>query len=402
MIHDEPRMRIAIVGSGPSGCYSAQALRRVYPTAEICVFDALKTPYGLIRYGVAADHQGTKAIVRQFARQFEREDVRFFGGIEVGTHVSLDQLRAAFDIVVLAHGLHSDTPLETPGARDGSVYGAGRITRLLNGHPEESGPSPTLGASLAIIGHGNVAMDLGRLLLKRGEDFTGTDIDDEAHHALSCRLDTIHLIGRSAPDEAKFDIKMASEILDLPGVTHSYHGIGEDDGGPNSPRRELFSAAPRDVDRPRAHVHWWFRTSPVSVEREGTRIALALRTGEVQKSTIDVDSIISAIGFSADARQQLYPIDPAARESGRLERGLYVAGWARRGPRGTIPDQRADARSLAALISSDLPRAGGRPGIEALADEVVNASDYAAWLEIDRQERENAMPGRIRSKSRRG
>ena len=157
--------RVAVVGSGPAGCFTAQSLRRTFPHAPIDVFDELPTPYGLIRYGVAADHQGTKSIARQFDRLFTHEGVRFRGNIRIGADVSLDELRRSYDAVVVATGMHSDTRLAVPGGDLANVHGAGRITRLLNTHPDEA-DAPRLGADVVIIGQGNVAMDVARLLAR--------------------------------------------------------------------------------------------------------------------------------------------------------------------------------------------------------------------------------------------
>ena len=122
---------IAVIGSGPSGCYIAQSLRRSLPQSEITIYDRLASPFGLVRYGVAPDHQSTKSIQSQFARLFERENVRFAGNLEVGRDISLDQLRNTHHIVVLAAGLPGDRTVGVPGEDLPEVYRAGRLTRLL-------------------------------------------------------------------------------------------------------------------------------------------------------------------------------------------------------------------------------------------------------------------------------
>src|SRR6478609_3075307 len=137
---------IAIVGSGPSGCYVAQFLRKRWRAAEIVIFDRLDHPYGLVNYGVALDHPGTKAVARQFDRLFDKDGVRFAGEVEVGTDVMLEELRSPFDVVVLASGLHGDRPLGVPGAELPSVLGSGRLTRLINGHPDEIADGLRLGS----------------------------------------------------------------------------------------------------------------------------------------------------------------------------------------------------------------------------------------------------------------
>ena len=157
--------KVAIVGAGPSGCYLAQALLKAAPELEVDLIDALPVPYGLVRYGVAADHQGTKAVARQFARVFERQGAQFWGNVALGREVTLEALQGAYDAVVLAAGLAGDRRLGVPGDDLPGVHGAGRLTRALYEHPEAEA-LPALGAHPLIVGNGNVAIDLLRLLAK--------------------------------------------------------------------------------------------------------------------------------------------------------------------------------------------------------------------------------------------
>lgn len=393
------RPRIAIVGAGPSGCYSAQALIKEFPDADICVFDALPVPFGLIRHGVAADHQGTKAVDKQFARLFEKSGVRFFGGIIIGLDIDLATLRDAFDAVVLAHGLHGDVALDIPGAELDGVIGAGRITRLLNGHALEARPAPELGTAVAVVGMGNVAIDLVRLLAKSGQDFMDSDIDDDVHAQLTAGLRTIHVVGRSRPNDAKFDVSMLRELLDLELIEHVVHGI--DDDPQADPRSSILSQlhrSPRSASA-RLRIEWWFGSIPTEVYGDdrvsGLRIA---RPGSGQDVTLSVDSVITAIGFTAEPHQRLSTVGPEAAECGRIAPGLYVAGWARRGPRGTIPTHRADARQLASLIAGDLRGPFTRAGTAGLDDDLSGSVSYEGWLRVDSHETSTAAAGRVRRK----
>ncbi|MEZ0163656.1 cytochrome P450 [Kineococcus sp. LSe6-4] len=402
-----PGPHVAVVGSGPSGCYTAQAVRKALPRAEVTVLDRLPVPYGLVRHGVAGDHQGTKAVSRQFARLFEEDGVRFVGGVEVGSDVQLAQLRSAFDAVVLAHGLHEDARWEVPGADLPGVHGAGRITRLLNGHPGEARPAPRLGAAVAVVGHGNVALDVVRLLAKRPEDLAGSDVDDEAHRRLGGDLRVLHVLGRSLPAAAKFDVPALREVLDLPGLEHVVHGVGPDTlAGAQDPRSQLvldLLGAP-GVPGARLQVHWWFGHTPVRVLGQDAVTGLEVRAcctaeaGPQETTVLDVDGVVTAIGFTADAGQRLAVLDGAARASGRIEPGLYAAGWARRGPRGTIPSQRTDARELARTIAADLATCPGAPGWRSLSGALPAATGYDGWLLIEAHETRGALPGRLRRK----
>ncbi|MGO3153885.1 MAG: cytochrome P450 [Galactobacter sp.] len=411
--------KIAVVGAGPAGLYSAQALRHELPDAEIAVLDASPTPHGLIRSGVAPDHQGTKAIASQFNRLFETENVTYLGAVnvtrEVATdadastsQVGLDELRATFDAVVVATGLHRDVALDIPGAGAGDgqaagVFGAGEVTRALNAHPGAAAQS--LGSCTAVVGMGNVAMDLVRLLSKTTDQLEGSDVDDSAHATLTGELRTIHVVGRSLPAGAKFDPVMFREIAELPGLEHRVHGVTAAELGEDPRSKEVAAllnatSERNEAESSRITVEWWFGSSPERIERDSTNHveALTLRRADGARTHLALSSVLTAIGFTAAPDENLVSPDARAQETGRIEPGLYVAGWARRGPRGTIPTQRADARSLSPLVSVDLPSHPHKPGLAALRTRLRRATTWDGWLIIDAYEREQAPAGRVRAK----
>ena len=394
----EPSGRVAIVGAGPAGCFTAQALRRALPGCTLDVLDDLPVPYGLVRYGVAADHQGTKSVARQFDRLFADPAVAFHGNTRLGTHVSLEGLRGAYDAVVLATGVHADASLPVPGADRPRVHGAGRITRLLHGHPDETG-APALGEEVVVVGHGNVAMDVVRLVARRADDLDGTDVDDATRERLVGNVRVVHVVGRGAPEVARFDPVMVREIAGLAGVAHRVHGADLDAVPPGKDARldavrDLVAAG--EDDGARVRVEWWFGLTPERIE-EADRGRLTVRfQAAADTVTLRADDVVTAIGFAADEGS---PVAPGAYEDGRVEPGLYVAGWLRTGPRGTIPDQRAHARALAATIAEDL-RAAGRTGSRPGLAPHGGATDFDGWRRIDLRERLGAAPGRDRAKLR--
>ena len=204
---------VAIVGAGPSGCFTAQALAKAMPDAMIDIIDRLPVPYGLVRYGVAADHQGTKNVTRQFERLFERQGVGFFGNVEIGKDISLEELRSLYDAVVLATGLSGDRRLGIPGEDLAGVYGSGVITRAWNDHPDADGVEPAIGRHVIVIGNGNVAIDLVRLLAKTDDELEGSDLSTHRSRALvDSGARRIHVIGRSPAHVAKFDPVMLREL----------------------------------------------------------------------------------------------------------------------------------------------------------------------------------------------
>ncbi|WP_157811339.1 FAD-dependent oxidoreductase [Microbacterium lacus] len=380
--------QVAVVGSGPSGCYVAQFLTKTDPRVHVTVFDRLPVPYGLVRYGVAADHQGTKAITRQFERVFDSPRVRFAGNITLGHQVTVEDLRANFDAVVLATGLHEDRALAIPGAGRAGVVGAGRVTRYLNGHPDENGDDLEFGGDVVVIGAGNVAIDVVRLLAKASEHYDGSDLDDEAHGLLASQIASITLLARSSAADAKFDRAMLRELGDIAGVVIEAHGLSPDEGDQKSATVRALAAA--DAVPSRVRITLRFRTATVEIigkERvEGVRVRDA--SGE---HLVPAQTIVTAIGFTGEAAAP-----PVAR--------VHTVGWARRGPVGTIPENRADAKQVASdvLTTLDVPdEAPSRPGFDGLPQVVRDrAVGFEHWRQIDAYELASAAPRRTRRKVR--
>ncbi|NQX26621.1 FAD-dependent oxidoreductase [Microbacteriaceae bacterium VKM Ac-2854] len=382
-----PTPTIAVIGSGPSGCYTAQFLRKRWRDAEITIFDRLTLPYGLVRYGVAPDHHGTKAVARQFDRLFERDNVRFVGGAEIGTGtgLTLERIRAAFDIVVLATGLYADRPLTGPGAELAQVYGSGRLTRLINGHPDESADGLVLGERVTIVGHGNVSIDLLRLFLTDPDTLRGLEIDSAVVDAIR-PVRHIDIVGRSLPSLAKFDTAMVRELGRIPDVRFRADGLGADAGAAEpdpsaGARRDAVAGLVADspVDARRT-VHFHFGWSPEAVLGTDAVSGIRFRAADGGDATLtlETDSVCTAIGFAeaatAPVRRGEHESASADLSTGYLDDGLYCVGWLRRGPSGTIPENRADARMVADVIGAAVDSGAlplGKPGYVAVADVPV-------------------------------
>lgn len=381
---------IAIVGAGPAGCYTAQALRKRMPEAHLVVFDQLPVPYGLLRYGVAADHQGTKAVCAQFERLFRRDAVEFRGGVRVGVDdggcdVTVADLREAFDVVVLATGLATDRRLGVAGENVHGVIGSGRLTRALNSHPDETGSPPEVGRRVAVVGAGNIAVDVVRLLLRSPSEWTNSDMDPKILNRIVPEpVESIDVIVRASAYNAKWDAAMIRELGDLGRAQFQSASLPRE--GPDEPR---VSALRDLVDSDRigdATVTFHFDAvvqSLGSCNGDLERVVIRTASGSLQE--IPVDTVITAIGFESDASV--------------VADGVYAAGWLATGPRGTIPQQRALAQDLAALIASHLgpaERSAARAGLLAL--NLPNAVDYDAWCRIDATEQSQAHPDRVRRK----
>lgn len=385
--------KIAIVGAGPSGCYLAQALLKSAPDMQVDVIDRLPVPYGLVRYGVAADHQGTKAVARQFARVFERQGARFFGNVALGRDLTLDDLRAAYDAVVLAAGLSADRRLGIPGDDLSGVIGAGALTRAMYDHPDAAA-LPDLGAHPLIIGNGNVAIDLLRLLAKAPAELDGSDLGARATDWLAgSGIETLTIVGRSPAAQAKFDAVMVKELAKLTGARITVIGAGEGEAKTQEALAQIDG-----LDTGARQITFRFGLTPVAVD--GTDRAAGVRFAtDKGEETLPCTSVLTAIGFDHDGDLPRDALLAAAEdaEAGRLAPGLYAAGWFRRGPRGTIPDNRTDAQALAALILDDItadPAKLGRAVLDALPETV----DYDGWRRIDAAEAAAPLPGRCRTK----
>jgi ferredoxin--NADP+ reductase len=392
------RPTIAVVGSGPSGCYTAQFLRKTWPLSEVVVFEALPAPYGLIRYGVAPDHQGTKGVTRQFDRLFERDGARFAGNVRIGTDVPFDELAGAFDVVVLATGLWGDRSLGVPQDPQARTVGAGLLLRGLNGYPglaESPGLSERLGSHVAIVGNGNVAIDALRLLAKNREDLHGSDVDDHLLDMLRpAPVEHIDIIGRSEASNAKFDVTALRELGQLPNVRFE---IGDALGGASSQVIDVLRdlAARDQAGTHEVKVTFHFGQAPAAVRYAAGKTVLdtASPTGESPGRQFEVDSVVTAIGFTGG--HDGVPADWAAPH-------VWRVGWLRRGARGTIPENRRDAKDISDSIDEAL-RSGriatGKPGLSAIWPQIAGyVVEFGDWRRLEEHERQVAPPGRCRAK----
>lgn len=393
---------IAIVGSGPSGCYAAQFLRKRWPFAEIVIFEALPVPYGLVRYGVAADHQGTKAITAQFDRLFERDGVRFAGNVSIGRDIEFEILADAFDVVVLATGLPDDRVLPVPQSPGSRVFGAGNVLRALNGYPatgDGNGLAP-IGERLVVVGNGNVAIDVVRLLCKAPADLSGSDVSDEALDTIRpVALKSVDIVGRSPASRAKFDVAMLRELCALPNVEILTEGIADTEDGPQvALLKEAVRASAEINDPSRQRVTFHFGLEPRCISHAGNTTALhtSMTVGS-QPRSFEADAIITAVGFSAGEVQKIPT--PAEDWAGT---NIFRAGWLRRGPIGTIAENRRCAKDVAETIFARAESGQlsfGRPGFEAVLPLIeAQAIGFDEWRKIDTYERATASPGRCRRK----
>ncbi|GIK99259.1 MAG: NADP oxidoreductase [Alphaproteobacteria bacterium] len=410
---------VAVVGSGPAGLYAAEGLARKHPDLRIDVIERLPTPFGLVRSGVAPDHQGTKAIQRQFGKLLQRPGLRFLGNVEVGRDVSLDELRAIYDAVILAIGAALDRRLGIPGEDLPGVYGSGAFVGWYNGHPDWRDLDPRLaGPSVAIIGNGNVAVDVARVLAKSPAEMTASDICAHAAATIAAApVAEIWLIGRRGPAEASWTpaelaelgrLERAAPVIDPAGIPEC---IDESDARLLRIREknlEILRGFAAEGDRTKPiRLRFLFNAAPVEIAGDGRaeRLRLARReTGEAFE--IPASTVITAIGYRCFGCAGA-PLDAErgtiANLDGRVAPGLWVVGWAKRGPSGTIPTNRAESFAVAESVAAELAQGNARkPGPDALdrllAGRGVTVIDRPAWLRIDAAEAARARPGAPREK----
>ncbi len=360
--------RVAIVGAGPAGFYAADGLLRAYPASgpglHIDIIDRLPTPFGLVRSGVAPDHQGTKAVARQFDKILAHPDVRFCGNIEIGRDLSWDELREHYDSVIVATGMVIDNKLGVPGEALPHVWGSWRFVAWLNGHPDFR-QGPDLGAvkRVAVIGNGNVAIDVARILAKSADEMARSDIVPEAGAAIArAPLTEIHVIGRRGAENASFTNAELAEMGRLAravAVTdaRSLEGAAPPAGDPTPER--LRKA--KNLEILKGFAANKAGTRPITVHFVFNRPTTTIEAGEY-------DLVITCIGYGGAP----FP------EGG----DVFAVGWARRGPHGTIPTNRAESLAVAQQVVAYLDAHDPKSG----TDVIPACVDAGGWHRIDKAE----------------
>ncbi len=416
---------VAIVGSGPAGLYTADALLKD-GGVEIDIIDRLPTPFGLIRAGVAPDHQTTKKIQQKFEQTALDDSIRYFGNVEVGRDVSLDELRGMYDAVVLAVGAPLDRKIGIPGEDKQGVHGSAAFVGWYNAHPDFRHLAPDLNVKAAVVvGVGNVAIDIARVLVKTPAEMADTDLPEYAAHDIHASpLTDVYIIGRRGPIDAKFTNvelrelgKLERAVPQLDPAQLPDAVVGEwDDRDRRLKERNLatlkeFAARRRD-EQPKA-VHFLFYAAPVEIlgggkveglRLERTRVENGQAFGTGEMFDIPCGLVIPAVGYRSvpvpgapfDARACIVP-----NQDGRVAPGLYAAGWIKRGPTGVIATNRPDGVVAAAHIREDI-LAGTNPGRAALqaalAQRQVRSTSIADWQKIRAMEEGTAQPPAPRRK----
>jgi ferredoxin--NADP+ reductase len=415
---------VAVIGSGPSGFYTAEALLRAGMSVAVDMFEQLPVPYGLVRFGVAPDHPKLKQVAVAFDRIARMPGFRFFGGVAAGRDVAIDELRDSYDAVVLATGAELSRSLGIPGEALPGCHHAGDFVAWYNGHPSFRDCHFDLGHEAAtIVGHGNVALDVARILCKTADELRRTDIAGHAFEVLAeSRIREVHVVGRGRPSQTRFSAKELRDFLELDECEASVDGrdvTPEDFVAANAQDLEmtekltLLGDFPRHASSRRRRCVFRFGLSPLAIEGEtGVQAVAFERPASNSFETVACGLCFRSVGrrtapFAGVPYDELRGVH--ANVDGRVaigpSGGLYASGWSKRGPSGTIGTNRGCAIATAESILADLAAQARRrtADVEALLERlrgrVGRIVSYADWAKIDAAEQSRGAPqGKPREK----
>lgn len=438
------QLRVAIVGCGPSGFFAADALLKSNVPVKVDMFDRLPTPFGLVRFGVAPDHPKIKTVTKAWEKTAQNPALSFFGNVEIGRDLKLEELRAHYDAVLFTSGAETDRKMGVPGEDLPGSHPATQFVGWYNGHPDYATNSYDLDAEAAVvIGQGNVAMDVARMLAKTVAEIEPTDT---APHAIAAfgksKVKDVYIVGRRGPAQAKFTTPELRELCEL---AEADLVIQESDLVLSAADEEELkdpdnSAAAKNVELMKEHVkahpagsgkkprrvHLMFRLGPTKVEEKNGKVGAivleknrlegkannqkAVGTGET--ITVSCGLVFRSVGYKGKAIPGV-PFDDKSgtipneqgrvTEGGKVVPGLYTAGWIKRGPSGVIGTNKACAVESVEKLLADkdtLPRAKGRDSAAVgalLSSRGVKVVGFSGWQKIDAAEMER---GKARGKAR--
>jgi ferredoxin/flavodoxin---NADP+ reductase len=416
--------RVAVVGAGPAGMYAADELL-THPEITVDVYDRLPTPYGLVRFGVAPDHQPTKQVQELFGAIEAQSGFRYLLGVEVGKDISHAELADHYHAVVYTVGAAADRPLGVPGDALPGSLSATDLVAWYNGHPDRQDLAVPLGGERAVVvGNGNVALDVARVLTEDPALLDGTDISTLPLEQLRrSAVREVVVLGRRGPGEAAFTVPELVGLAGHQGINVVVDTGGVPIDGADTKSRLLRELAARDVDPGRRTIVLRFLSSPVRLlgtdrvtgvevarnrlQTDAAGVPRAVPTGETE--VLEAGLVLRAVGYHGLPVPDL-PYDAAPgvvpNDRGRVRPGVYVSGWVKRGPSGFIGTNKADSAETVEQVLDDLD-AGGLP--EPRGDAAAIAAlvrrrqpgvvDLTGWRAIDREERRRgAEQGRPRVK----
>ncbi|GAA1699920.1 FAD-dependent oxidoreductase [Microbacterium sediminicola] len=440
-------LRLAIVGAGPAGIYAADILLKAERAFNVSIdlFEQLPAPYGLVRYGVAPDHPRIKGVITALRDVLDRGDIRIFGNVEFGRDITLADLKKHYHAVVFATGAIKDADLAIPGIDADGSYGAADFVSWFDGHPDVPRTWPLEAESVAVIGNGNVALDISRMLAKHADDLLPTEIPANVYEGLKASPVTdVHVFGRRGPAQVKFtplELRELGELNDVDMVVYDedfdYDAASLDAIANNKQVKVIDRILQQWRTRPsannaggeasrRLHLHFWAAPVEVKTDDEGKVSALVyertrpdgeggvVRTGEMRE--VPIQSIYRAVGYFGspladvpfDERHGVIPNHEGQvlrADSNERVPGVYATGWIKRGPVGLIGHTKSDAMETVRHIINDQgswwqpvdPSEAAIPAL--LAERGVRWTDLEGWHRLDQHEMSLGEPeGRARVK----
>ncbi|MEV0055525.1 FAD-dependent oxidoreductase [Saccharopolyspora shandongensis] len=419
-------LRVAIVGAGPAGVYAADILTKSETPVEIDLLDRMPAPYGLIRYGVAPDHPRIKGIVSALHRVLEKPEIRFVGHVDYGVDLKLDDLRHHYDAIIFATGADKDRALGIPGIDLPHSYGAADFVYWYDGYPEAPRDWTLDGEKVAVIGAGNVALDVARVLAKQADDLLSTEIPANVHAGLKdSQVTDVHLFARRGPAQAKFtplELRELDHQADVEVIVHP-EGFELDEASEAAIRtnnqvktivKTLQDWALRDPKHNTARrLHLHFLRSPVEVQGtdrvEGFKVEVMELTGDGnvrgtgEYETYPVQQVYRAVGYLSSPLADI-PFDHGTgtvpNDGGRVLDldgehipGVYATGWIKRGPVGLIGHTKGDALETINNLLADLPTMpqAEEPAndsiLRLLEERGVEYTTWEGWGRLDAHEK---------------
>ncbi len=419
--------RVAVVGSGPAGCFTISALLKANQDIGVDLFERLPFPYGLVRYGIAPDHPGTKRVIQKFDEIFQARNVRFLGNVNIGTDISARELKSFYDAVVFTSGAAVSKEPGCLATNLSGVHPAIDFVGWYNGHPDYRNKNFDLNHDTAVvIGNGNVAIDVARLLAKPPADLKQTDISRYAYEGLAkSAIRNVYVIGRRGPAQASFSYKEIKELAELGGcnlmidsgqLELSPASVAELELREKANQRrivELFTELVSGSHRfsGSKSIHLRFLRSPTSFGGEGSVENIVLEKNELvgdvgqqtarglkEFETLDCGLVFYALGYRAqpitgvpfDQQAGVFPnTNGRILSDGQVVPGLYAAGWTKRGSVGLVGTNKRDSSETVQSLLEDLARI--EPCHDNDVDEIsklldnrgVRVINFEDWKEID-------------------
>ncbi|XP_055839477.1 NADPH:adrenodoxin oxidoreductase, mitochondrial [Episyrphus balteatus] len=415
------RKKVCIVGAGPAGFYAAQYILKHLSDCDVDVLEKLPVPFGLVRFGVAPDHPEVKNVINTFTKTAENPRFRFLGNLSLGKDFSIEQLRDNYHAVLLTYGADEDRRMNIPNEDSKNVISARKFVAWYNGLPGSENLNPDLsGDTVTLVGQGNVAIDVARILLSKVDALKSTDTTEYALEALAnSKVKNVYLVGRRGPLQAAFTIKELREILKLPDVStvwrkSDFKDIPEIVSSLARPRKRLTELMLKSLDEqqssPRTSEKKFlpvFQRSPKEIHDDFIEFSVTELQGNTAIPTdvsekFQTDLILRSIGYKSVSvdkginfdDKRGYVVNKDGRvlqknsQEGSIDKGLYVAGWLGTGPTGVILTTMNGAFGVAKAICDDVEQnfidtETQKSGLDISDKRVVT---WKGWTEIDKYE----------------